>query len=278
MRWDEIDARLTQAQETKKKEELKKRFDTVVGKNFYAIPLGCQFKAKTPGIDSFSVLPPASAEARSTAVVVFWNEKGKEVHETASLTKDGRVSLPPRLAKKISPDALMSEVLDNLQAVDLDFWVSIDEEILPPGRWLEDRERTEEPRRRPEEPVLDREQVERIRFLREQPGVAFGFLNKREGGFNGYRGFVFCQGFVVLEHPLIGNAAYILDGTPVLPEGRLDETTKDAFLGKDWMEWLRLSRPEHIALGTTRILHTGVTWKVRLQAELDRRLQVKKVA
>lgn len=243
--------------------QLMERFDSIVKENFQFIPPGCNFKAEIPGLESFSVLPPPGPDAKSTSVVLFWKEDGKEKHETVTLRKDGKLMMPSRISEKFPREALLREIVDRMEDVGLNFWTVIDQDILPRGFW---RVFDKSEGKRREEPALDREDIERIVFLRSMPEVGFGFVNKREGGFEGYRGFVFRPGFVVLDNPQVGNAAYFVDETPPLPAGPISREGREAYLGEDWSEWLSKTKLEHVHAGATRVLHAGEqeNWKQRL--------------
>lgn len=251
--------------------ELEARFERTLKNNYDHIPLGCNFASDINGVKSITMLKPIRG-GKTMQLVIFREVGGRQVSETVSVMPDGVIAgpLPRELARITSKEQLMHEVLKFAEKLDINFWIETDQDIFPAEAG---QERTTQLTggEKKEQTVLNDTALERIEYMK-QKGMAFGFVNKVKGGFDGYHGFVSPFGFVVMEHPKVGNAAYIIDNIPRL-EGALSRDEKEAFIKRALAGELGLSRKMHRATGTTVIDHRGTEadWKAKISAEINKR-------
>lgn len=253
-------------------ERNKERFKKILEGKYKFIPKGLNYSSGVKGVNSVSLLAPPEG-GRSMQVIVYGEGRdGREIHKTLSLTPEGvKMGWSKELKNIADPEEVMDEILTTLEKMRLDFWVEIEQEILQKGT-QEASTSDSEPNER-QERTADKSEFERIDFLASQPGALFGFHTKGGVGFNGYRGFVF-DGFVILESPFRDNAAYIIDGTPQVPEegARMTEEQKGAWVKEHMSEVLEKTRGQLRDEGTQRILHQG-DWKDRMQQAIAERLR-----
>lgn len=260
--------------ETIERQELQSRFENILKDKFKEVPPGAVFPSKISDTETISFFaPPKSEDPKNLYVIVGYKEGGMDRHANFSLFNDGTLSgrIPRALEGRVRSEDILREVINDAETLDMDinFWLTVDmEKIFPSGPWPE-KERPSRGGGGGGKPNIDRD---RLKFLRGQSEALFGFVNGREGGFRGYRGFVF-PNFVLLEHPETENAAYFID-IPRIEKNRADISLLDKmnFMRKDWVRELSISRPEHIARRTKRIIHEG-RWPVEMQEEIDKRLR-----
>ena len=156
------------------------------------------------------------------------------------------------------------------EMIRIDFWTEIEDNVMKAG--------TEGPRDGDADPRKEKgkgkqEDLERIEFLTGQDGAVFGFYTGKGVGFNGYRGFVFDR-FVVLDSPEIGNAAYVIEGTPSISTADgLNDDEKKAWVKEHVTSQTKdKSRQQLRDEGAQQIIHRG-DWKTRMQDAIEGRLQ-----
>jgi hypothetical protein len=255
----------------KEETETKEWFEELLKGKFHLLK-NVQFETRIPGISSITLFAPVPKQ-RGTSIYVSYlvQQKGKTVEksQTLRLSESGRLEpLNKELQKITNEDALLLEVLakvDDLKLTEA-FWAVCDQDILPSG---EPFEPTGAGRlvKKPLKP-LTQDEIDRIKYMLAQPGLAFPFVTKKEG-FSGYHGFVFKDGFVVLEHPNYGNAAYIIDETPKIDHA-LTKEEAEAYVKLPWANVLSKSRVELREEGTTVIIHKG-SWEDRMDQEINKR-------
>ena len=224
------------APEKKESTELERRFGEILKGVLHEIPTGSRWESELPNVETVALLPPATPELKDAWVNIRYKKGGRIFSKSIPLTNDGRLRGAQKELKEFegmfSEKDLMREVLDSAEELGIGFWVDYDWDILSKGEWDKDSEKSE--RVKGDGGQLSKLELERIEFLRKQPGVVFGFINKRDGGFEGYRGFVFQSGFVVLEHPRDNNAVYIIDGTPKISKQKLTKKLALKLLAKKY--------------------------------------------
>ncbi len=261
------------AEEREVEKKRKERFDSVLKGKYKFIPKGVNFESEIDGINSISLLAPPEGGASMQAVVFYEGKNGKERHETVSLTPDGkRLGWQKILKGKAEPDDVFNEIMRIAEMIRIDFWTEIDENVMTSGE-TDPSSGDSVPGEGPEKGKGKQEDLERIEFLTGQGGAVFGFYTGKGVGFNGYRGFVF-DGFVVLDSPEIGNAAYVIEGTPniSLEDGLTDDEKKAWVKEHVTSNTKNKSRQELRDEGAQQIIHRG-DWKTRMQDAIDRRLQ-----
>ncbi|MFW5853374.1 MAG: hypothetical protein ACOCU8_01960 [Patescibacteria group bacterium] len=175
-----------------------------------------KFETVLPGVDAISFVRPmvgvGEPDDQIHLVLFRTDQEGKTFNDTLTLTNEG--SIIGKIPKNLSFDKvqLREEVRSILESLDVDFWLEVNQDILP------SKKNPEKGSVYPSDPK-ERENIEkaidsrRIEFLRNKS--LFGFYNGMEG-FKGYFGFVFPKG-IVLENKEIGNAVFIIR----FPVGRI---------------------------------------------------------
>ena len=258
------------------KERLQAEFDQHLKDKFDRLPQGLDFPSDLLEVERITVTtPPQGPKTMAYANVVYRPEGAKTSRTfTYSIFRDGRFQpsssrVPPELSG-LKPEQILSEVLEDIKKVDLDFWVQTDNQVAPPGDWPSG------PGGRPEEQGSEGKKnvpldPSRLEFFRRQPGVLFGHVTQKEG-FKDYRVFFF-RNFAVIEHPAMENAAYFIDFDQPL-EVDLDRLMtpeeKMAVVEKHWPDELQLTKGEMRQRGFTRIVHSG-DWRTEMQQEIDKR-------
>jgi hypothetical protein len=260
--------------------ETKKIFDRVLNGKFDQVSTG-NFKSELPEIESITLLPFLNdKENPQIRAVIFYKDKNflkKSI--TWSIFKDGIISgemkdLP------VSREDMSLEIMRLIEKLNIDFWRKIDLDILPGsdesdgGVDLPGVEGVSGPN------FID---PERLAFLEKQPRVIFGFVNGLNG-FKDYHAAVFPK-FILLDHPVVGNAAYILDlQNPIqVDEGIFEKPSAqrvdDEFVAKAVeMYWKPIAEEAKTRgqlrqkFGARKIVHTQDTWQDRLQTAINERM------
>lgn len=268
-------------------ESIERLFERVLGGKLDQAPQG-SFDSKYEEIEVISFTKPmvrGGADASLNVVIYYESPEGKKRHFTWSISKEGVMGKNPPRELGVPREALVREILETLERIDLDFWHTTDLEIIPQKDAGERKDSVDivEKTEVGKESQGERIDSERLAFLRNQPGVLFGFLNDR-AGFRGYRGVVF-PNFVVLENPTVKNAAFFVD----LPERievdekvfrlpsskRVPEERREELLQQYWLSIAERAKTKgelRSILAATRIVHTPDTWRVRIQQEIDKRI------
>ncbi|MBI4142750.1 hypothetical protein HY480_02660 [Candidatus Uhrbacteria bacterium] len=249
------------------------------------------------GIESISIIPFRTPEGAVTQLSIVPYAEGDGMrHTTLTMRPDGVLMgrLPSSIRSRGITEAMLErEVLLKLEPFTRrKFFEDLAVHIAPPlispadiplthyeGSVLPPGSREEGAQQPPRvhddggtsEPVIQYD--DRIQPLLEHPAALFGFVNKHQGGFNQYYGFVF-EAFVILEHPKVNNAVFIvdiprIDPTTVPPHGKEREAW---LLAQPWVSLLTQTKAETKTMGAWFTVHAG-EWRERILEEIDRRLQ-----
>lgn len=273
-------ARQFSDRETAEKQVRQEKFNELLQNRFADFKQG-QFESSIPKIDSISIIRgPASKETGEVNNLFIYpyyiDQDGKRKKIDLTLLKDGTLSgnVPQKLY--LDKGRIYDEVLHIVETIDLDFFVNIDDRLLPPDSGeIKKREAGEKPGKpRP----LD---LRRLEFMRNQPHVLFGFTGISKG-FNDYYGFVF-PNFIALENSKVGNAAYFveleqpIDVDPARfkfpADKRLTEKERMAVTEK-FKHVFGKTKMEVKALGGKDIRHPHLSdaeWYEKMQQEIDQR-------
>jgi hypothetical protein len=235
-----------------------------VGENFDRIPQ-ISFSSSLPDTEVMKIMPQADGRFEITLSSPK-PENGRREHRKVRVGMDGTIE---QYNGKLyyNHDAVLNELARNIKSLDLKKLVVVDFEIFPPG---------EGPERGPETGEADDkkrgEDDRRLAFLSRQKEMRFSFISNASGGFDSYHGFVF-PGFVLMENPQIGNAAYFID----LPRDAGDPESLQEDSRTEWVNAhirAALTQPRKIVsrAGAKVIIHRGESWEKKIQAEIDRRL------
>lgn len=270
---------LAAADETQREQEraeLKDRYEQVLAGRFAEVPEGA-FTTDLDRVPAILITRPPAAEKGKASLnvhVTYADRAGKEHAFTGSIFESGGTGLVSATYPRdfpVNQETLSREVLRTLDRVNIGFWRFVDERIFP----------TADPGEFPGGVPIEsgggkatRIDPERIAFLSQHQRALFGFVST-EKGFRGYHGVVLPDR-MLLEHPEVGNAAFVvrLDPPMALPEltfarppkQRLGARERAAVLEQRITPLLQEARTKQTlrAMGARRVVHTPRTWKQRL--------------
>jgi hypothetical protein len=279
-------------EQEEKEAEFKRDFNEIMGRHFNVMP-DITFASKIDGVNSIRVIPPELApdqkELRSVNVVVYYNHEGKgkedntERYFTFSLTPDGnivrKIEMPSELKEKemsVTGEMIIRELMADFKEADLfggDVpWIDYDDkssrQMFSGG---EGGVESDGEGGKKETTGWD---PERLKLLQKQKNLRLIFSFSSRGGFDGYAGFVF-EKLLVMEHPEIGNAAYLIDLPEPILRTELPKDRKELkqWLGKqEWTKRLTTRRLDLLTSGGTRIIHNpGDNWQEKMRVEIENR-------
>lgn len=281
-------AKLDETLTAQKQAEISQAFERGLKGRFAKVSPG-MFDSQIPEIESIIITPVISEKGRPSinATIKYFNQDHQPRQAIFSIFEDGVISgrMPPDL--NVSRQDLSLEILKAIGRINFDFWRQTDLAVLPESEEA-GRSKAAPHEREPGEETVSRplNRIERLEFLEHQPRIICGFVN-RANGFKGYHGAVFPT-FILLEHPQLDNAAYLVDIKPPLevkeeifnkpPEQRVDQETYKEILARTWQPISKkvksrdaLKREFH----AQRVIHTPKTWQRKLQEAIDARLKMK---
>ena len=256
-------------------QELKEEFTALLKGKFNRFPEG-EFVSKLSGVESISILRgiPVDNEVKSLLIYLWYQDRdGKRKSAEFILDENGRIygKIPWYLEtfKGIEIIDVYEEIIRIVKTLNLDFFTSISEEILPPEKIFLELETKEQKQKREagEKIYVD---PRRLEFLEKQPDALFGVVGANSG-FRGYYGIVFPWG-LILENPRIGNALYIVPFKPPIkpedprifklpPEKRLTSEEREQIIEERIKPLTNLTKSEIVQRGAIRIIHPPVTSK-----------------
>ena len=237
-----------------------------------------RFASALEGVDSITIIPRGNFV---NIKVWYQNERGKEVGVDWSITQDEIIGKAPR-GLKVSRQELAQEILETIKRIDFPFWRKVNIKFLPEKDPGESREVKEKEGR-----LQARLDPERLKFLENIPRVLFGFVNQ-SAGFEEYHG-VFILGkngqpFLVIDHPRVENAAFIIDfpeahedfkpGVFKLPPAQRVSPEEVARLTDKYLKPIFETAKTRNALlqkGATRIVHLPGKWQQTMQFQIELR-------
>jgi hypothetical protein len=253
------------------RESVAGRFNQFLKDRFTEVPSGFKFESRLPNVESIRLDPASPAQPHELPIRVQFRDHDSSFEEQIFLRRDGTFyPYPPRLARIVTPDTLLREVVNAAEAIRVSFWHEVSVDILPDGTWPqgEEAEQKESPER---SPAMDQNTIDRLRFLTEQPGVAFGFYGSGSG-FSGYHGVVFRDGFIVLEHPDVNNAVYFVDDILEICDDEMSAEDIRQYIGH-LVSRLQVTKREMVEAGSRRIIHVR-DWPTRMRQEITNRQTV----
>jgi len=271
-------------------------FEKSLRSNFDSIPVG-SFKSNLPEIKSISFVHPEKGKGSRDvvyAVIFSVDKKGREVHHTWLISKNGHIypkdEIPPALSK-YNQEEIAFEIVSLLEKISPSFIFLTDLDIIP----LSDEGEAVEKSSIKFDHTLEENPIdpEREQFLQSQKGALFQMVN-RELGFKGYTGLLF-RSFIYLDNLNKGNAAFILDlqeniDVKKIRQQLLSEKLKRGEKGEISEEEIRReivnrywgpvadkakTKKELMILGAQRIVHTPNTWKEKVKQVIEARINDK---
>lgn len=274
----------------KEAEENQKRFKEIFEDKFETFS-GGNFKSVLPNVESISItkpLPSKDGKIDNLWITPLYKKADKSYlyHRTLfSLDRNGElrtVDKIPSELKSITKNQFYKEILDITEAINLNFFESVNDEILPSDDWLKNKIKKQE---NIKEPIEKRESIDpnRIKLMNNHQKVLFG-INGINSGFKGYFGWFFPT-FLVLENENIGNAAYFFDFKEPIqidsnrfklpPAQRVLKKERQEIIHKYWEPIANLTKYEALEEGAVRIWHPRIDdkeWWSKMETELNQKL------
>lgn len=254
------------------------RFEKILKDKLSAFPSGW-FESMIPDVDSINIRKgDLNKEGGVDFLLIDVVYQAKDAVHTKSFKLFNNGVMTGRIPEDlhIDKDELYDNVLYIAETAGLDFFVEVDDEILPPdeppkieGKGGEWQEQPTDPRR--------------LRFMEEQPEVLFA-LRGKNSGFRGYHGYVFPK-FIVFENNKIGNALFFREfESPVeidkkrfmmSPGKRLAPDEREKILKENWSPLAGLTKEDLARIpGVNRKYHPHMDnemWEEKMNEQIRRR-------